>query len=227
MFRKCRSHVRQHLVGYVALFVALGPSAYATHSHLTRTRDIANNAVTTAKIAPNAIGPGRVMDNSLTGGDIRPNSVGSPRVLDGSLQKRDFKAGELPQGATQWNFFVPSGSQSASAPYGLPDPAGYVNGLKVLLTCNDFGNKLNLGIKGDDGTSEVQVTGIEAADDVVRTVHRSGQPNHDFLANTTQDLQVLARNVRVGKWTHFAIGTYDAGTDGGCNFWGVVTPPSN
>jgi hypothetical protein len=222
MFPKLRSHVRHHLVGYVALFIALGPSAYATHSHLTQTRDIADNAVTTRKIAPNAIGPGRVLDNSLTGGDIRPNSVGSPRILDGSLEKRDFKAGELPQGAIQFNFFTPNGGESF-APYA--NNTG-INGLHVFLECNVSGPGMGLVISSDDELVDAQVTGIEAADDVVRAVHRSENYGHTFAANTTQDLQVLARNVRVGKWTHFAMGAYNGGSQG-CNFWGVVTPPSN
>jgi hypothetical protein len=232
MFRKFTSRRPSHttIVAYLALFLALGGSAVATHSHLTRTRDLADNAVTTRKIAPNAITPSRVLDNSLTGGDLRLNSVGGPRILDGSLQKQDFKAGELPQGAVQWNFFTPSGlGGSRYAPYGedSSEPGRYVNGLRWHLTCNPGSTYLRVSVWAADPDDEVQVTGFEAADDVVKPVHRSGDWGHNFEGITTHDLQVLARNVRVGKWTHFAVGAYNAGYADGCNFWGLVTPPSN
>ena len=42
----------------------------------------------------------------------------------------------------------------------------------------------------------------------------------------TLNLDVLAMNDSVGKWTSFQIGSYNGG-NAGCNFWGLVTPPLN
>jgi hypothetical protein len=63
------THVRRQLVGYLALFVALGGSAYAVSSlpkNSVGTRQLKNDAVTSAK----------VQANSLTGGDINESMLG-------------------------------------------------------------------------------------------------------------------------------------------------------
>jgi hypothetical protein len=66
------------VVAYLALFVALGGSSYA--------------AVTiTGK---------NVKNRSLTAKDIKKNSLTTTEVKDRSLLGKDFKAGQLPRGAT-------------------------------------------------------------------------------------------------------------------------------
>jgi hypothetical protein len=82
---RIRSHLRQNVVAYVALFFALGgTSAYATHL-VVRSSDIVDNQVKTADvrddnltggglgtadIAANALGTGDIAQNALTGADI-------------------------------------------------------------------------------------------------------------------------------------------------------------
>ena len=72
MGRKVRHHVRQHLIGYLALFVALSGTSYAA-----------------ARLAPNSVGPRQIQANAVT----------SPKIKDRSLLAKDFKPGQLPQGA--------------------------------------------------------------------------------------------------------------------------------
>jgi hypothetical protein len=76
MLRKFGAHVRQQFVGYLALFIALGGSAYAVAANSVGTAQLKNRAVTNPKLANNA--------------------VGTRKVIDGSLLKQDFKAGQVP-----------------------------------------------------------------------------------------------------------------------------------
>ena len=70
------------VVACLALLVALGGTSYATVLQVPRasvgTPQLKRNAVTPAKIAPNAVRTGH--------------------VLNGSLLVADFKAGQIPQG---------------------------------------------------------------------------------------------------------------------------------
>jgi hypothetical protein len=74
MLRKLSGHLASNVVGYLALFVALGGSSYA--------------AVT-------------LKANSVKAKNIARNAVTSPKVKNGSLLAADFKAGQLKPGAQQ------------------------------------------------------------------------------------------------------------------------------
>lgn len=99
MLDKLRTHVRTHVVGYIALFVALGGTAYATHpggantissidiiNGEVKTPDIGTSAVTNTKLATGAVqnpkiahaavNSSKVLNNSLTGADIADESIG-------------------------------------------------------------------------------------------------------------------------------------------------------
>ena len=88
-------YVKQHHLGLIALFVALGGTSYAA-SQLPK--------------------------NSVGATQIKANAVTSPKVKDGSLQASDFKAGELPAGAPGQT--GPQGAQGATGPAGPAGPAG-------------------------------------------------------------------------------------------------------
>src|SRR3954452_24027498 len=79
-------HIRSNLVGYLALFVALGgTSAYAANTVFStdivdgqvKTADLANIAVTEDKVAANSVNSGRVINGSLTAQDLAPGVGGS------------------------------------------------------------------------------------------------------------------------------------------------------
>lgn len=76
------AHLRSNVVGYVALFFALGlGSAWAA-------TELDKNEVKSKHIAP-----GQVKKS-----DLGKNAVTSPKVANGSLLGEDFAAGQLPQG---------------------------------------------------------------------------------------------------------------------------------
>jgi hypothetical protein len=84
---KLRSYRPSHavVVAYLALFVALGGSSYAA---ITITGKNVKNSSLTGK---------DVKNNSLTGSDVK--NIKSGDVSDHSLLAKDFKPGQLPQGA--------------------------------------------------------------------------------------------------------------------------------
>jgi hypothetical protein len=64
------------------IFVALGGTGYAAFT-----------------LPKNSVGTKQLKKNAVTGSKIKSNSVTSGKVKDGSLLAKDFKAGQLPQGA--------------------------------------------------------------------------------------------------------------------------------
>jgi hypothetical protein len=78
------------LVALVALFVSLGGVSYGVATGFIDSRELKNNAVSTKDLKNNDIRSGDVRNNSLKGADIANRSLGSV----------DFRAGELPAGAT-------------------------------------------------------------------------------------------------------------------------------
>jgi hypothetical protein len=70
MSRTFRGHVRSNVIGYLALFIALGGVSYAT-----------------------------VSKNSVGTKQLKKNAVTSAKVKNGSLKAVDFGAGQLPAGA--------------------------------------------------------------------------------------------------------------------------------
>jgi hypothetical protein len=115
MLRKIRRHFLNNVVGYIALFVALGGTAYAANTigsadvidESLLSQDIKNgevkntelgtNSVTSSRIATgnvftsdlaaNSVDGSKVIANSLTGGDIGPNAVATSELANGSVTK--------------------------------------------------------------------------------------------------------------------------------------------
>jgi hypothetical protein len=78
--RRIGDHVRAHAVGYVALFVALGGSAYAASSlpaNSVGTKQLKDGAVTNQKIANGAVTGAKVARKSLTGAQINAATLGT------------------------------------------------------------------------------------------------------------------------------------------------------
>src|SRR2546423_10532393 len=74
-------YVQRHHLALLALFVALGGSAYAA-----------------VKLPPKSVGKKQLQRGAVTAKAISDSAVTSKAVLDHSLQALDFAAGQLPQG---------------------------------------------------------------------------------------------------------------------------------
>jgi hypothetical protein len=75
------------VIAYVALFVALGGSAFAFNlgKNSVGTKQLRKNAVTAVKIKSNAVNGGKVEDGSLTGVDLANGTIPGAKLDLGSL----------------------------------------------------------------------------------------------------------------------------------------------
>jgi hypothetical protein len=90
MISRVRAHIRTNVVGYLALFVALGGTGAYAASELIGSADIARNAVLSRHIRL----------GNVKRQDLANNAVNSARVANGSLLAADFAAGQIPTGPT-------------------------------------------------------------------------------------------------------------------------------
>ena len=77
---KLREHLRNNVVGYLALFVALSGTAYAA-----------------VELGKNDVRSRHIKNGQVKVKDLASDAVTSPKVADGSLLGKDFAAGQLPQ----------------------------------------------------------------------------------------------------------------------------------
>lgn len=118
MSKRIREHIRSNVVGYIALFIALSGTAYATHpggANTISSADIIDGAVHTTDIndkdgvrsadvvddteaggglkaddlAPGSVGSSEIADRSVAGRHIVPNAVTGARVADNNLTAED------------------------------------------------------------------------------------------------------------------------------------------
>jgi hypothetical protein len=97
------------VISILALFVALGGSAYAASK--IGTKDIKNNAITPAKIKKNAVTTAKLKDNAVTGSKINEGSLGSvPSAATATNATNAVNA----ENAKNWSRYATSGLKKAS-----------------------------------------------------------------------------------------------------------------
>ncbi len=121
---RVRDHLRQNVVGYVALVVALVgvPTAWA--------------------VGKNTVGSKQLKPRAVKRADLAANAVTSRKVADRSLRGEDFARGEIPAGATgPQGPAGPTGATGPQGPAGSPDTAAQI--LAKLLTVDGAGSGLD------------------------------------------------------------------------------------
>ena len=112
------------VVACIALLVALSGTSIAAISQLPRA----------------SVGPQQLKRNAVTAAKINPNAVRTGHVLNGTLLSEDFKAGQIPAG--------PQGAQGPTGPAGPAGPQGrwaHISSTGTILaqsggiTVNHFG----------------------------------------------------------------------------------------
>jgi hypothetical protein len=100
MFATVRTHARHNVVAYVALFFALGGTAWANHETIfssdivdgeVKQSDIANAAVVTDKLVQGAVTSGKVKNETLIGDDVADESLSGADLLDNSVTGADVQ----------------------------------------------------------------------------------------------------------------------------------------
>lgn len=89
------THIRANVVGYVAVFIALGGTAVAGTADSIVSEDILNGEVKKQDVGPEAVGTNEVEANSLEAGDLALDSVGVLEI--GSVFQENDIAREGPE----------------------------------------------------------------------------------------------------------------------------------
>lgn len=90
---KVNAHLSGNFVAYLALFVALGGSAYAAAT--VKSGDIKNETIKSKDIKDNAVAGRDLKDGSVGTADLSADAVGGATVQDGSLGDADVAANGL------------------------------------------------------------------------------------------------------------------------------------
>jgi hypothetical protein len=80
--KRISDHIRANVIGYVALFLALGGTAWATH---IGPNDIADNAVLSRHIKPQAVRDSEIQSNTVGDSELESNAVGSDELQFNSV----------------------------------------------------------------------------------------------------------------------------------------------
>jgi hypothetical protein len=95
MSARVRAHLRNNVVGYVALFLTLTMgTAWAIQNNSVRSRHIVNEEVRNQDLAPDAVTGTEVADDSLGAADLGPDAIGFSELDAGA-----FNADIAEQGA--------------------------------------------------------------------------------------------------------------------------------
>lgn len=105
MMHRFSAHLRSNVVGYVALFIALGGSSYAA-----------------VRLAPNSVTTSAIAKRAVTNAKLAPNSVTGSTVKNGALTASDFKSGTFLQGLK--GDVGPDGKRGFDGLQGLKGEAG-------------------------------------------------------------------------------------------------------
>jgi hypothetical protein len=108
MSTRISKHIRSNVLGLVAIFIALGGTAYATHpggadtissgdiqDNQVFSTDVRNDTLTSgglgaADLRPDSVGTSEVANDSLSASDLASSSVASPEVANNSLTGTDI-----------------------------------------------------------------------------------------------------------------------------------------
>lgn len=143
MSTRIREHVRSNVVGYVALFFALGGgAAWATHPNGT-------NTISTGDIQNNQVFSADVRDDNLAGGGLTGIDINEATLKLAAGAWREVGAAGQPSfnstPTCEWKNF--GGGQSTAA--FIRDRFGFVH-LKGLVHADDVGGPGNCFVGGND-----------------------------------------------------------------------------
>jgi hypothetical protein len=123
MHSRIINHVRGNIVGYVALFAALGGTSYAAVS-------LAPGSVTSRALANGAVTHAKLGASSVWGNDLRTHS----------LTAADFKAGALAQALNgRTGSAGRNGTNGPAGPRGPAGPAGHDGSASIAATARFAG----------------------------------------------------------------------------------------
>jgi collagen triple helix repeat protein len=154
-------HGRRHMVGYLALFVALGGTSYAATS-----------------LSAGSVGTRQLRDQAVSTSKLADGAVNSAKVQNHSLLASDFQAGQLPRGpAGPHGLTGVTGSQGLKGDAGAPGAKGDTGAPGAKGDAGAPGAKGDTGApgaKGDTGApgpagGNATINGVAAGGDLTGT----------------------------------------------------------
>jgi hypothetical protein len=134
------SHIRSNIIGYVALFVALGGSAYAVDGPLP-----GQDQVGSADIINNDVQSADIKDANVASADIRSNAITTGKILDGDVRGADV----LDNGLT--------GADVNEATLGRVPDADALDGIDSTGFARGPGSIQKVDFRANDGTGLTQI----------------------------------------------------------------------
>jgi hypothetical protein len=121
------AHLRGNIIGYVALFAALGGTSYAA-----------------VRLKPGSVTSAAIAGRAVTHSKLAKNSVTSANVASHSLTRSDFKPGVLTSaGRPGKGPGAVKGATGATGPAGAPGPQGLPGGASVGLRARMSGGAVS------------------------------------------------------------------------------------
>lgn len=192
-------------ISSVALFVALGGTAYA--SGLIPGSQIKNHSIPAKKLTASAI-------ESLHG-QRGPQGPQGPQGVQGPKGDAGPKGDTGPQGPGAISFIkgdVPADNTN--------HVVTTIDGLDVFYGC--FGTGVQVGLQVHSGGDTVFASGDKAQNGTLTSLQLSATA-FDATGSSTANLDVIAWAGSVGTISRFDLGGFFNGGDA-CNVWGLITP---
>jgi hypothetical protein len=139
---KLLDHIRRHVVGYVALFVALGGTGYAAFR-------LPNNSVGTAQIRNHAVTPAKLDPGAIAASVWAWATVDAGGRLVGSKPTAKVVSWGSGFGVLSWRRKIPRGCFALASVGGISSP----NGLQLgYATAFPTGSQVNVNTFDSGGT---------------------------------------------------------------------------
>jgi hypothetical protein len=179
MLTRLRSHISSNLVGYLALFVALGGTSYAVSTGFIDSREIKNNTIRTGDLRNNEVRSRDIRNRTLVGRDHLSNSLGGDQIAESKL-------GEVPT------------AENALALGGTP-ATGFLKGLaqNQTVTLEDENAETPLLTVPGYGSFVVPTDGCEADNPQALTVEYTPVSRQDLFLAPATELGALASFFRI------------------------------
>jgi hypothetical protein len=199
--RRFRAPSPASAISVIALFVALGGTAYA--SGLISGSQIKNHSIPAKKLTKEAF-------TSLHG-QRGPTGPPGPKGAAGAPGQKGDTGPQGPGAISLMKSDVPDD--------GLIPVLATIGGIDVDYECEP--GFVVLYLFPHSGDTEY-LSGDYASNGTLKSVQTSTSVNFDVSGSTTVNLDVIAWAGSVGTISRFDLGGYDSGT--ACNIWGLITP---
>ena len=183
MSNRARNYLRQNILGLIAIFIALGSTAYAANTVFST--DIVDGEVKTPDLAPGAVTEVKLGNGSVANGKLKSNAVTGDKVPDNALKGADIDEPSI-------GLFDPARTALNPAPGGTLNTAVLIDTGTFTLrgTCSEPGvvtssvlidggaPKYAVLSSGFDSSSELNLEGTSGQNNLATLTTSAGASGH-------------------------------------------------